>query len=400
MSLFLLYQYIVAIILLFIMINFIINNFLFKDTIKHRLPYSFLKKNPLISVLIPARNEQDNIKRCINSLLKQDYSNLEILVMDDNSTDLTVAIVEKIAEKDNRVKLYHGKPLARGWLGKSYACQQLSEYANGDYLVFIDADTLHFPTSISSSVACLLEYRVDALSVFAKQIMVTIHERMMIPFGNFMIMGFMPLALIRKTKSALFSTAIGQFMLFKKDVYKAIGGHESVKGEILEDVIISKQVKRCGFKFMIFDGRSNVYCRMYHNFKEVVRGYSKVIFSAFDYNIPMISIALIMITAIYLMPFVMLPLAILFDWPLVITNIIILQTIFVMVTKIILAIRFKMKALDVLLHPFSIMYLLSMAVNSVFQFRFNIGVYWKGRIYNVSNDGEEEELKVINDSFK
>jgi len=130
-----------------------------------------------------------------------------------------------------------------------------------------------------------------------------------------------------------------------------------------------------------------------------VHGYSKVIFSSFDYNIAMISVALIVITAIYLMPFVMLPLAILFDWPLVITNIIILQTIFVLVTRIILAIRFKMKAVDVLLHPLSIMYLLSMAVNSVYQFRFNIGVYWKGRTYNVSND-EEEELKVINDSFK
>ncbi len=400
MSLFLLYQYIVAIILLFIMINFIINNFLFKDTIKHKLPDSFLKENPLISVLIPARNEQDNIKRCINSLLKQDYSNLEILVLDDNSTDGTAEIVKKIAKRDDRVKLYHGKPLARGWLGKSYACQQLSEYANGEYLAFIDADTLHFPTSIASSVACLLKYRVDALSIFAKQIMVTIHERMMVPFGNFMIMGFMPLSLIRKTRNPLFCTAIGQFILFKKDVYKAIGGHESVKGEILEDVIISKQVKRCGFKFMIFNGSSNLYCRMYHNFKEVVHGYSRVIFPAFDYSIPMFSIALIVITAMYLMPFVMLPLAILFDWPLAVTNIIILQTIFVMVTRIILAIRFKMKAVDVLLHPFSVMYLLSMAVNSVFQFRFNIGIYWKGRTYNVLNDGEEEELQMLKDNFK
>jgi len=349
MSLFLLYQYIVAVILLFIMINFIINNFVFKNTINHRLPDNFLKNNPLISV---------------------------------------------------RVKLYHGKPLKEGWLGKSYACKQLSEYANGKYLAFIDADTLHFPTSISSSVACLLKYRVDALSVFANQIMVTIHERMMVPFGNFMIMGFMPLALIRKAKSPLFSTAIGQFILFKKDVYKAIGGHGSVKGEILEDIHISKQVKRCGFKFMIVDGRSNVYCRMYHNFKEVIHGYTKVMFSSFDYNITMMSIAIIMIAAIYLMPFVMLPLAILFDWAPAIINIIILQTLFVMTTKIIFAIRFKTKIVDILLHPLSVMYLLSMAINSVYQFRFNIGVYWKGRTYNVSGEGEEEELKMLHDNFK
>jgi len=382
------------------MINFIINNFLFKNTVKYRLPESFLKRKPLISILIPARNEEKNIRRCLNSLLRQDYPNIEILVLDDNSTDNTSGVVMKFAGEDKRIRLYHGKPLAKGWLGKSYACQQLSEYARGEYLIFVDADTLHFANSISSSVACLLRFDIDALSVFAKQIMVTIHERMMVPAGNFMIMSFLPLALIRRARSALFCTAIGQFMLFKKEVYKAIGGHESVKGEILEDVLISKQVKKCGYKFMIFDGRNNLYCRMYHSFREVVHGYTKVLFSAFDYSIPMISIAILGVAAIHLMPFIMLPIAILFNWPVAVTNMIIIQVILVMVTKIMLAIRFRMKAVDVLLHPLSIIYLLSMAVNSVFQYRFNIGVYWKGRTYNVSTEEGEEELKLINDSLK
>jgi chlorobactene glucosyltransferase len=216
-----------------------------------------------------------------------------------------------------------------------------------------------------------------------------------------MIMGFMPLALIRRSRNPLFCTAIGQFMLFKKDVYKAIGGHESVKNEILEDVIISKRVKRCGYKFMIFDGRDNLYCRMYHNFREVVHGYTKLLFSAFDYNLFMISFAIIAIAAIHLAPFIMLPLALLFGWPLVVTNVIIFQVVLVMITKIILAVRFRMRATDVILHPLSVMYLLSMAVNSVFQYRFNIGVQWKGRTYNVScKEGEEEELKLIKDSSK
>ena len=401
MDFFLLYQYIVAGILLLIMINFIINCFLFKDTIKHKLPESFLKERPLISILIPARNEEDNIKRCINSLLKQDYENLEILVLDDGSIDRTAEIVSELIKKDSRIRLYYGKPLARGWLGKSYACQQLAGYAKGQYLLFVDADTLHFPTSVSSAIACLLKYKVDALSVFAKQIMVTLPERMVIPFGNFMIMGFMPLALIRKSRRALFCTAIGQFMLFKKDIYKAIGGHESVKGEILEDVIISKQVKRCGYKFMIFDGRSNLYCRMYHNFSEVVSGYSKVLFSSFDYSIMMISTALVVIAAIYLMPFVMLPLSIIFDWQQAYVNMIFLQMIFILVTRIILSVRYRMKAVDILLYPLSVIYLLSMAVNSVLQYKFNIGICWKGRTYNVvENEDNEEELRLINDNYK
>jgi len=401
MDLFLLYQYIVAAVLLVIMTNFIINNFLFKNTIKHKLPESFLKAKPLISVLIPARNEEDNIKRCINSLLKQDYENLEILVLDDGSTDRTVEIVSRLAKKDARIRLYYGKPLARGWLGKSYACQQLAGYAKGQYLLFVDADTLHFPTSVSSAVACLLKYKVDALSVFAKQIMVTLHERMIIPFGNFMIMGFMPLALIRRSRRAIFCTAIGQFMLFKREVYEAIGGHESVKGKILEDVIISKQVKRCGYKFMIFDGSNNLYCRMYHNFSEIVSGYSKVLFSSFDYSVTMISTAIVLIAAIYLMPFIMLPLGIIFDWQQIYVNIITLQIIFILITRIMLSIRFRMKAADILLYPLSVIYLLSLAVNSVLQFKFNIGVCWKGRTYNVvENEDNEEELKLINDNYK
>ncbi|MCK5566782.1 MAG: glycosyltransferase [Actinomycetia bacterium] len=383
------------------MINFIINNYLFKNTIKHKLPESFLKAKPLISVLIPARNEEDNIKRCINSLLKQDYTNFEILVLDDGSTDNTAEIVNELIKKDPRIRLYYGKPLARGWLGKSYACQQLAGYAKGQYFLFVDADTLHFPTSVSSSVACLLKYEIDALSVFPKQIMVTFPERMVIPFANFMIMGFMPLALIRKSRRAIFCTAIGQFMLFKREVYEAIGGHESVKGKILEDVIISKQVKRCGYKFMIFDGSINLYCRMYHNFSEIVSGYSKVLFSSFDYSITMISTAIVLIAAIYLMPFIMFPLGIIFDWQQIYVNIIALQIIFILITRIMLSIRFRMKAVDILLYPLSVIYLLSLAVNSVLQFKFNIGVCWKGRTYNiVENEDNEEELKLIKDNYK
>jgi len=382
------------------MINFIINNLLFKNTTNYKLPEYILKKKPLISVLIPARNEERNIGKCIGSILKQDYENIEVLVLDDNSTDNTSAIVTGFARRDKRVRLYQGKPLEDGWLGKSYACQQLSGYARGEYMLFVDADTYQFPNSISSALACLLKFDVDALSVFARQIMGTLHERMAVPEGNFMILGFMPIALIRKTKSVLFCTAIGQFILFKSKVYKAIGGHESVKGEILDDIMISKQVKRCGYRFMIFDGKDNLYCRMYRNFREVVHGYTKVMFPAFDYNMAVFVPAFMSVAAIHLMPFIMLPMALLFDWPSVVTNLIILQVLMVLATKIMLAVRFKMRTIDIILHPLSTIYILALALNSVIQYRFNDGVFWKGRTYNVSTEEGEEELKLINDSSK
>src|SRR4030067_1521717 len=193
-------------------------------------------------------------------------------------------------------------------MGKSYACWQLSKYARGDYFIFTDADTLHFPNSISGAVACLLRYKLDALSVFPKQIMVTIHERMMNMFGNYKILCLMPLYLVRKLKTALFCIAIGQFMLFKKDVYKKIGGHKSIRSEMLEDIKISKRVKKMGYRFMIFDGRNNVYCRMYKSFREIVKGYSRVLFAVFDYKVYMISMAIVLVFAIFLSRFFLFPL--------------------------------------------------------------------------------------------
>ncbi len=397
MDIFLLYQYIVAAILFFVLVNFLINNILFKDTSIFKLPQYMLNKNPLISILIPARNEEENIRRCLISLTKQDYSNIEILVLDDNSSDNTAKIVAELSEKDPRIKLYKGDLLKKGWLGKSYACWQLSKYARGDYLVFTDADTLHFSSSISGAVACLLRYNLGALSVFPKEIMVTFHERMMVPFGHYMILSLMPLFLIRKVKAALFCAAIGQFMLFKKEVYEKIGGHKSVKGKILEDIKISKRVKSFGYKFMIFDGSSNVYCRMYRNFREIVNGYSKVLFAVFDYKIYMISIAIILVAAIFLFPFLILPIGILFDWPLFLIELIILQIVIILVTRIILSIRFKCKAVDIIFHPVAILYLIAIALNSIFTVRTKMGVYWKGRIYDVS---KENELRLVSDNYK
>jgi len=193
MDIFLLYQYAITAVLLFVLLNFLVNNILFKDTSKFKLPQYVLDKNPLISILIPARNEEENIKRCIISLTKQNYNNIEILVLNDNSTDNTAKIVEELSKKDQRIKLYNGGVLKKGWLGKTYACHQLSKYARGDYLIFTDADTLHFPNSVSGAVACLIKYKLGALSVFAKQIMVTMHERMMVPFGNYIILCLMPI---------------------------------------------------------------------------------------------------------------------------------------------------------------------------------------------------------------
>lgn len=392
------YQYIITAILAFILINFIINMIFFKNIRKFSLPEYILKNPPLVSVLIPARNEAENIHRCLSSLSKQDYPNLEIIVLNDNSTDRTSEVVQKFAVKDSRISLVNGAPLKKGWLGKSFACHQLAKQAKGDYFVFTDADTLHFGSTISKAFAALINNKLDALSIYPNQITVTFHERMTVPFINFAILSFMPLVLVKKAKSEFFSTGIGQFFLFKREVYEKFGGHESVKGEILEDVHISKQVKKFGYKIMVFDGSNNIFCRMYHNFDEVIKGFSKFIFAAFDYNGFMEMIAMSFFSIIFMVPFLLLPMGVfIFSWSGRVITFSIIQICIILVIKIILSMRFRNRILDVLLTPVSVAYMVLIAGNSYFQARLGKGIYWKGRTYSVE---DEDELGLVDDAFK
>jgi chlorobactene glucosyltransferase len=384
MHLFLLYQYFVLSILVIFLINFILNNIFFKNIAGYSLPESFIKRPPLVSIMVPARNEAENIKMCVKSLLKQDYANIEILILDDNSTDDTSLIVKRIAEKDSRVKLITGKPLKDGWIGKSYACHQLAKHARGRYFLFTDADTLYFKNAVSSTIGCLIKNKLDALSAIPKQIMVGIHERLVVTWVHFGILSLLPLILIKKSKYPLFCTANGQCMLFKREVYRKIGGHKSIKTKILEDIHISKQVKRHGYRFMLFDGSKNIYCRMYRNFRGLIKGFSKFMFAAFDFKVFNIAVAILFISVIFLFPFIFLPLGILlFNWPYPIVNLIIIQIFVVLTMRIILAIRLNNRILDTFLHPVSMLYIILLCINSVLQTKFGEGAYWKGRGYDI-----------------
>jgi chlorobactene glucosyltransferase len=382
------YQYIITAILTAILVNFLINIILFKNIKSFSISDNILKSPPLISVLIPARNEEENIRRCLMSLSKQDYPNFEILVLDDNSIDGTAKIVREMAKKDKRIRLINGKPLKAGWLGKCWACQQLSEYGKGQYFIF----------TVTRAFAALKNNNLDAISVFPNQIAVTFHERMTIPFIYFAILSFMPLFLVKKTKGSFFSTGIGQFFLFKRQAYEKMGGHKVVRAEILEDIHISKQIKKAGFRYMVFDGSSNVNCRMYRNFKEVMRGFSKFIYPAFDYNVFVEAIAMLMFSIVFLLPFILLPLGIfIFNWSGLVLTLVIVQIFLIFIVKIILAIRFRSRVLDIIFTPISMCYMLVIAANSYLQAKFGHGIYWKERTYRI-NDEDDEEIDLVKEN--
>lgn len=228
-----------------------------------------------VSVLIPARNEEQNIANLLTDLREQDYRNLEILVFDDESTDSTAAIISHYASDDQRIRLISSKGLPEGWLGKNFACHSLSTEATGDYLLFLDADVRIGNGAIADTVSLAEEKKLDLLSVFPKQILVSAGEKSTVPVMNYILLSLLPLILVRKIPFQSLGAANGQFMLFRSDTYRAIQPHNHVKGSWVEDILIARLYKRLGARMATYVGNDSIRCRMYTGYQDAVSGFSR-----------------------------------------------------------------------------------------------------------------------------
>lgn len=242
------------------------------------------EKPPRVSVLIPTRNEECNVERCIRSLLTQEYPDFEIIVLDD-SEDRTPDILRSLAS-DSTLHLLTGRPLPPGWIGKSWACHQLANAATGQLLLFTDADTHHHPSMLRDAVTALLAKRLAFLSAIPRQELHTWAERLVIPVLPWSLHTFFPMALARRLRLRALATAAGQFMLFRKKAYAVIGGHEGVRGSVVDDVSLAQQVVKAGLPWSLMDGKARISVRMYRTFKEVRDGLSKNLFAVFGCNLP------------------------------------------------------------------------------------------------------------------
>jgi cellulose synthase/poly-beta-1,6-N-acetylglucosamine synthase-like glycosyltransferase len=183
-----------------------------------------------VSILIPARNEENNIGNCLESCLNQDYTNLEIIVLDDHSEDRTAEVVMAKTLVDPRVRLLKGKELPPGWLGKNWACHQMGGIATGEYLLFIDADVTLGKGAVSRVVSTVKSNKIGMFSVFPTQILSGTGATIVIPVMNWLLLNFLPLRQVFQSDSPKFVAANGQFILFSKETYQKTGGHATVKG--------------------------------------------------------------------------------------------------------------------------------------------------------------------------
>jgi chlorobactene glucosyltransferase len=268
----------------------------------HTAPAELLD-GPLVSVLIPARNEERNIENCLASLGRQNYKNYEILVINDNSTDNTWEIINRIAKENPRVRAFNGAPLPDDWYGKPFALHQLSREAKGDILLFTDADTIHSPASISWAVTNIISTGADLVSGYVGQVLGSFGERMTVPLMFFLTGFVIPLFMNRHTKLSFFSSAVGQYIAIKHTVFREIGGCEVFKKKTSEDIYMARYVKRKGYVTMFLDITGEVRCRMYKGYRAAVEGIGKNIFDFMGKKTILLFLAALAIFFFLLFPF-------------------------------------------------------------------------------------------------
>ncbi len=244
-----------------------------------------LKDSPLVSVLIPARNEEVNIRNILQDLIMQDYRNVEIIVFDDQSEDKTANVVREFERKDPRISLISSSSLPDGWLGKNYACHSLSRVAKGDWMLFVDSDVRVSGKIISGEIAFATKHRLALVSIFPKQLMHSFGELITVPNMNFILLSLLPLVSVRRSAFPSLAAANGQFMLFNSSIYKSLNPHEFTKANKVEDIEIARLLKRKGYRIACLTGNDNVKCRMYSGFTGAVNGFSKNVSAFFGNSI-------------------------------------------------------------------------------------------------------------------
>jgi chlorobactene glucosyltransferase len=276
-----------------------ISGLLCQSRLRHIRLHSPSQPLPRVSILIPARNEADNIGRCVVSLSRQDYPQLEIIVLNDQSEDATADVVRSLQSNDPRITLLDGRPLPEGWVGKNWACHQLSVAASGEWLLFTDADTWHEPSHVSRLFQTAVHRGADLISSWPEQVMETWAEKWVVSLLPFVGTVGYPHALLRLIEalpirlkarfpsviSRFLGAANGQVLMMSRAAYNRIGGHESVRNHLVEDIALGRAVAARlheGMWWVNVDGSPFVHCRMYRDFRGVWEGFSKNIRAAFE----------------------------------------------------------------------------------------------------------------------
>ncbi|MFN3653311.1 MAG: glycosyltransferase [Armatimonadota bacterium] len=332
---------------------------------------------PLVSILVPVRNEAENVEACLQGLQAQDYPRLEIRVLDDGSTDDTAARVLRVASGDPRVRLHAGCPLPPGWGGKTHACHQLAQLARGEWLLFVDADTRHHPELVSRAVAEARRQEADLLTGFPRQEIGSLGEALTVPFVYWLVFTLLPIRLVRRSPQPALAAGCGQLLLARREAYFQTGGHGAIPASLHDGLHLARRFKQAGKAVALADLSPLISCRMYRGWRECWHGFGRNAYQGIG-SLP----ALLTLTTLEVLLFLFPPLSLLaalaggwpaWAWP-VLGQVLLLGAIHAGLRR-----RFRYPWSTVLLHPLGIAASLTIQWSSYFRTRRGGSVAWKGR---------------------
>jgi glycosyltransferase involved in cell wall biosynthesis len=239
-----------------------------------------------VTVLVPVRDEVDHVGPCVAAILRaadRCTGRVDVVVLDDESSDGTTEVVRALARRDDRVTLVDGAPVPPGWLGKPWACQQLAHAADPGttVLVFVDADVVLEPSGLSSTLALLRSSGLHLVCPYPRQLAATWAERLVQPLLQWSWMSTLPLGPAERSGRPSLTAANGQLLCVDAGAYQRAGGHQAVRGDVLEDMALLRAVKRTGGRGVVADGTLVATCRMYDGWHDVRDGYGKSLWAAF-----------------------------------------------------------------------------------------------------------------------
>ena len=325
---------------------------------------------PSVTVLIPARNEEDNIGEATAAILASQGVDLELIVLDDASTDRTPQILAAI--QDPRLRIATAPPLPPGWSGKQHACHILGGLASHDLMVFVDADVRLAPDALSRMAGFMQRHDAGLASGFPRQVTVTWSEKLLLPLIHFLLLGFLPMALMQRRMDPGLGAGCGQLFIARRNAYQTAGGHAAIRASLHDGITLPRAFRKAGHMTLLFDSTSFARCRMYRNADQVWEGLCK------NATEGMAKPASLPIWTVVLAGGQILPLPLLLfapSWPAAIALGLSLGTRFM------LAARFTQPVISALLHPLGIAGLLVVQWFSLIRAARGGRATWRGRAY-------------------
>ncbi len=336
--------------------------------------------SPGVSILIPARDEAEQIAATVTALLQQCYPNFEVLLLDDQSTDGTATVATAAAADDRRFRALAGQPLPRGWTGKNWACHQLAAAAQHELLLFTDADVQWQPGALAAVVAMQEQQRADLLTVWPTQVTVSWAERLVVPLMGFAVWAYLPIALVHRTPHPVAAAANGQCMLFRRSAYMASGGHAAIRAQVLDDMRLAQRIKAEGNQLRMADAAGLIRCRMYRDWPETTLGYAKNILAGHGNSVRLLLLSTLLHLLIFVGPWLWLGTELLWPggtgavwplWPLLLIGL-------GWLVRALTAHATGQRVQDALLMPLSVLLMSHIALQAI-RWHYQGGPRWKGR---------------------